>query len=393
MSISIANVNPATQSFQNWLDKTNQALYVISTQAVTADLTINGSTTNGNAVVNGIITSNTLTAVNGLRGGSLTTPGNLTITTNTTIIDSAVFGVTNTNIRVINSNTTVNTSVFTLGGGSANVTSNVSIGGSTLFLSSSNVTITSDTLRFVSQANSVSIGGSNTNITSNVTVGGTNTVFTSNAFFQGTVNFDGGLSVVGTTRLRGDVVLGNTAANTVSIVGAVNTSIIPDQDDRRDLGSVDKAWANLYVGTINAVRVEYSGDLAGVNAISTNTLSVGTYANYITYSNTDIGSANTSGVFTPVPIFTISGNEARTIKLVVQTRNDRINTYSSSEMLLVHDGVTPYMTTYATLSTNTAAPAYEYTTDISAGVVRVLAQQPAGSGNSSVKVMVHYLES
>ncbi len=393
MSVSIANVNPAINSFQNWVDKTNQGLYVISTQAVTADLTVNGSQTDGNAIVNGIFTANVLVAANTLRGGTLTTPGNLTITTNTAIIDSNLFSVTNTNVRVVNSNTTINTAVMTVQGGSANITSNVSISGSTLFVSAANVTVTSDTLRFVSQANATTIGGSNTTITSNVTITGTNTVVTSNTFFQGGVNFDGGLTVVGTTRLRGDVVLGNTAANTISIVGAVNTAIIPDQDDRRDLGSSDKAWANLYVNTINAVRVEYSGDLAGVNAISTNTLSVGVYANYITYSNSNIGSANTAGVFTPVPVFVIDKAECRTAKLVVQVRNNNINTFSSSEMLLVHDGTTPFMTTYATLSTNTAAPAYEYTTDISGSNLRVLAKQPAGSGNSSVTVMVHYLES
>jgi hypothetical protein len=393
MSVNIANVNPAVSSFQNWLDKTNQALYVITTQAVTADLTTDGSMTQGNAVVNGAISTNTVVVTNALRGGTLTTPGNLTITTNTTIVDSGLFAVTNTNVRIINTNTTVNTSMLTVQGGSVNVASNTSIGGSTLFLSSANISITSDTLNFTSQANSVAIGGSATSITSNLTIGGTNTVFNSNVSFGGTVGFGGGLTVTGTTTLKGDVILGNTAANTISMVGAVNTAIIPDQDDRRDLGSSDKAWANLYVGTINATRVEYSGDLAGVNAVSTNTLSVGTYANYITYSNNDIGNANTAGVFTAVPVFTLSATEGRTIKLVVQARNARINTYSSSEMLLVHDGTTPYMTTYATLSTNTSAAAYEYTTDITDGNVRVLAQQPAQSGNTAIKVMVQYLES
>lgn len=393
MSVSIANVNPAINSFQNWLDKTNQALYVITTQAVTADLTASGSSTQGNAVVNGAISTNTVIVTDALRGGTLTTPGNLTITTNTSIVDSGLFAVTNTNVRIVNANTTVNTSLLTVQGGSVNVTSNASIGGSTLFLSSANVTVTSDVTRLVSQANTVTIGGSNTTVTSNLTIGGTNTVFSSNTTFQGTVGFGGGLQVVGTTVLKGDVILGNTAANTISMIGAVNTSILPDQTNRRDLGSSDKAWANLYVNTINAQRVEYNGDLAGVNAISTNTLSIGIHANYISYANDDIGDANTGGVFTPVPVFSLSTLSGRTIKLVVQARNERINTYSSSEMLIVHDETTSFMTTYATLSTNTAAPAYEYTTDISGGNVRVLAQQPAGSGNSAVKVMVQYLES
>lgn len=392
MSILIANVNPAIQSFQNWLDKTNQALYVISTQAVTADLTTAGSVTTGNAVVNGIFTANVITVPNALRGGGLSTPGNLTITTNTSIINSGLFLVSNTQLRVVNNNTNIESVYTVVGGGTLDVTSNTSLGGNTLFMSSSNVSVTSDVLNFVVEANTVAIDGSVLQLSSNVVVTGTNTVFEANVYFNDGVFFDGNLEVDGAARIRGDVVLGNTAANTISMIGAVNTAILPDATNRRSLGSQEKVWEELFVGTINAVRVEYSGDLAGVNAISTNTLSIGTHANYITSANDNIGSANTSGVFTPVPVFSINTAEGRTIKLIVQARNNNINTYSSSEMLLVHDGVTPQMTVYATLATNTSAPQYEYTTDVSAGSVRVLLQQPAGSGNTAVKIMAHYLE-
>lgn len=392
MSVSIANVNPAINSFQNWLDKTNQALDVISTKAMTADLTINGSNTSGNAVLIGIFTSNVVTVANTLRGGTMTTPGNLTITTNTTIVDTGSFFVNNTNIRVLNSNTFINATAFYVAGGTANITSNVSVSSETIFLGSANLTVTSDTDYFVSQANNISFAGTNTYITANVTIGGTNTVISSNTFFYGTVNFDGGLTVVGTTTLRGDVKLGNTSANTISMIGSVNTAIIPDQDGSRDLGSSPKQWRKLYVQEINASQVNYSGDLASVNAISTNTLTVGTQSKYVAFSNADIGNANTAGVFDVVPFFTISKTEARTLKLVVEARNTSLNTWSSSEMLLVHDGTTPYMTVYATLSTNTAAPAFVYTTDISGSDIRFLIQQPAGGPNTSIKGFAHIVK-
>lgn len=390
MSVQIANVNPAIMSFQNWVDKTNQALYVISTQAVTTSLTTEGSTTAGNATVNGYFSANVLAVSESLRGGTITTSGNLNIISNTTVRDSA-FYADNTSIRVVNSNTYINATAFRVVGGSANISSNVSITGSTTTLTSTNVVITTDSTRFtVGSANTI-IAGSNTSVTANLIVGGTNTTFSSNVFFTGGVNFDGGLTVVGTTTLRGDVVLGNTAANTISVVGAVNTAIIPDQDLRRDLGSTTKRWSNLHVGTINAVRVEYQGDLIGVNTIGTNTITIGQYSTYVTYSNSNIGSANTAGVFTPVPVLTIDAADGRTIKAIIQMRNANINTYSSSELLIVHDETTPHMTVYATLSTNTSAPAYVYTTDISGGNVRVLAQQPAGSGNSSVIAQATYI--
>lgn len=390
MSVQIANVNPTTMSFQNWLDKTNQALYVISTQAVTASLTTAGSNTNGNATVNGYFSANVLAVYDTLRGGSVTTSGNLYITSNTTIHDSVLFA-DNTNIRAVNSNTHINATAFSITGGSANISSNVSMSGACTTISSSNVTVTTDSLRFTVQANTITFGGDAYAISSNLSVGGTNTQFSSNVWFTGGVNFNGGLTVVGTTTLKGDVVLGNTAANTISVVGAVNTAIIPDQDLRRDLGATDKRWDNLYVGTIVAAEVQYTGDLVGVDEIGANIVNIGQYSTFMTYSNNDIGNANTAGVFTPVPVFKLDAQSGRTIKAIIQVRNERINTYSSSEMLIVHDEVTPHMTVYATLSTNTSAPAYVYTTDIVGTDVRILAEQPAGSGNSSVIVQATYI--
>jgi len=392
MSVSIANVNPAVQSFQNWLDKTNQALDVISTKAMTADLTINGSATSGNAVLTGTFTSNVVTVANTLRGGTMTTPGNLVITTNTTIVDSGSLFVNNTNIRAINTNTHFDSDVLYISGGTANITSNVSVSSDTMFLASANINITSDVDNFRSEAANVYIAGTNTYITANTIIAGTNTVVSSNTFFLGTVNFDGGLTVVGTTNLRGDVKLGNSSANTLSVIAAVNTAIIPDQDATRDLGTDQKQWNRLYVAEINASQVNYSGDLASVNAISSNTVTVGTHSKYIAFSNANLGDANTSGVFDIVPLMTISKTEARTMKIVVEARNATLNNWSSSEMLLVHDGTTPHMTVYATLSTNTSAPAFDYSTDISGTDIRILIQQPAGGPNTSIKGFVQYIK-
>lgn len=390
MAISIANVNPQIQSFQNWLDKTNQALYVISTNALTAQKTIAGSTTEGNTVLQGIFVSNTVAVANTLRGGSLSTSANLSVTSNLSI-DSAILRANSSNVVFENSNTFVNAVTMYVTGGTANITSNVSIANESTYISSNTFSITTDVNNFSVEASNTIVQGSNVEITANVTIGGTNTVITSNTFFQGEVDFDGGLTVVGTSTLLGDLVIGDGAGNTVSFVAAVNTHILPDQTLRRDLGSTQKVWDNLYVGTINATQIDYTGDLAGVNAISTNTISVGTYTNIQTFSNGDIGNANTGGVLDPVPIFQLDLASFRTLKLIVQLRNDNINTYSSSELLLVHDDTTPSMTVYATLSTNTTAPAYVYSTDIDNDNVRVLVTPPTGAHNSSVVGQLTYI--
>jgi hypothetical protein len=116
------------------------------------------------------------------------------------------------------------------------------------------------------------------------------------------------------------------------------------------------------------------------------------YSKYAAFSNGNLGNANTAGVFDVVPFFSISKTEARSLKLVVEARNVTLNTWSTSEMLLVHDGTTAYMTVYATLSTNTAAPAFVYTTDISGSDIRFLIQQPTGGPNTSIKGFAQYVK-
>jgi hypothetical protein len=391
MAISIANVNSQTQSFQNWLDKTNQVLHVISTNALTAQKTIAGSATEGNTILEGVFVSNTVAIPDELRGGTLSLSSDLFITSNV-VINSALMYANNSNVFFRNSNTFVNSTTTYITGGTANITSNVSISNETTSIASNTFTFTTDVEVVTIQASNTVIGGSNVEITANVTVGGTNTVITSNTFFQGEVSFNGGLTVSGTSTLLGDLVIGDGAGNTVSFVAAVNTHILPDQTLRRELGSAQKIWNKIYVGTIDAVEIQYTGDLAGVNAISTNTISVGSYTNYITFSNADLGDANTAGILDPVSIFDLPLNSFRTLKMIVQLRNDNINTFSSSELLLVHDENAPLMTVYATLSTNTSAPAYTYSTDRDGSNVRVLVTPPTGAPNSSVVGQAVYIE-
>ena len=57
MSVSIANVNLSTDTFQNWLDKTNQVLDKVSTVVITTAANTAGGLTGGNASVNGIFSA------------------------------------------------------------------------------------------------------------------------------------------------------------------------------------------------------------------------------------------------------------------------------------------------------------------------------------------------
>ena len=103
MSVYISKI-ANSQTFGTWLARTNHAISVLSTNAVTTDNTVIGGFTNGNGTVNGYFGANTLFAINNLRGGNVTSSNTLTVTTNTT------FNYTNTiggiaNLVMITGNT------------------------------------------------------------------------------------------------------------------------------------------------------------------------------------------------------------------------------------------------------------------------------------------------
>jgi hypothetical protein len=79
MAISTANVNTTTDTFNDWINKTNNCATIISNNCLTA----NGSLglTTGNSYLNGFFSANTLIAQDAIRGGNNTTANVLNIST------------------------------------------------------------------------------------------------------------------------------------------------------------------------------------------------------------------------------------------------------------------------------------------------------------------------
>lgn len=298
MAIQITNVNIVTDSFQNWVDKTNTLLYSYSTYSVTAAPNTAGSLTTGNAIVNGTFVSNNIvvngTVTAGLRGGNLTTSNVLYIVSNVSIGNSSV----NTNISSagINTISLVTTGGATVGG-LTTLTGNATLSGA-LQTISGNVNVDSGTL-FVDATNN-RVGINNTapgvalhvtgqaNITGNTTIGGVlnitgNTSFTGNSSYTGAVAFSNTVAVTGNTTLSntlavtGNVVLSNTLAvvgnvtisNTANIAGAValaNTLAVA--------GNVTITGTGLHTvaGNVNfdsgTVLVDATNNRLGVNTTS-----------------------------------------------------------------------------------------------------------------------------
>lgn len=276
MAHAVPNTNPATNaSFQDWLNNTNLSGRLLSANAVTTAANSVGEGTSGNGFINGVFAIDTLVANNGLRGGTVTTPNTLNITSNvnitgntitignssvntvinstfisTTTISGAVtitginFGnatvnaVGNSTVYELNSTSStlfVNSSIFSVGNNSVNVVANsttVIIGSGTI-----NATMYSgkanDAANFGGQppsfyiglagssnnalflgslpANAYAVLANNNSFTGNNTFAGTNTVFNSNVIINGTETSNN--IVANTLTVKAITSNGNIAAN------------------------------------------------------------------------------------------------------------------------------------------------------------------------------------
>lgn len=133
MSVSIANVNLSTETFQNWLDKTNQVLDKVSTVVVTTAANSAGGTTSGNGNVVGIFSANVIAAGESLRGGTVAVAANLSITSNVVFSGANVGGAV-THFNLTSSNVVLDSAVTTISGGTLTVTSNANFKSNTIFI-------------------------------------------------------------------------------------------------------------------------------------------------------------------------------------------------------------------------------------------------------------------
>ena len=82
-----ANVTIVTDTFGEWIERTNQLVYDQATIVLTAADVAQPNTTNygqvsGNSYINGTFTANTATVIDALRGGTTSTAAQLDISSN-----------------------------------------------------------------------------------------------------------------------------------------------------------------------------------------------------------------------------------------------------------------------------------------------------------------------
>lgn len=112
--ITQVNAAPAGDTFQIWVNRTNEVINCISTEVVTINTHANGALTTGNGFVEGVFGGRTMCG-NTVRGGTVQTSANLNITSN----------VVCTGYQLTYGNVTINAETIAINGvpvGDANVT-------------------------------------------------------------------------------------------------------------------------------------------------------------------------------------------------------------------------------------------------------------------------------
>jgi len=210
-----------------------------------------------------------------------------------------------------------------------------------------------------------------------------------------TVNFAGNattLAIANTSTGAKTVNIGtaSTGTTTVNIGGAVDGNIIEVNSTAAGTvtlrSDVTTGTVNLFAGTTTGTTNIATGGAGTINlgdTSATTRVGVLNIANRV-YQGTSETASITDAAATAVD--TWSAATYRSGKYVLQvtcTAGGSINQYQVSEILMIHNGTTATLTDYAVIRTN--GNLVTFTTDISGGNVRLLAQATAGN---TIKVRV-----
>lgn len=237
-----------TDTFQNWINETNNLLNDMATVVVTTAATTTGGLTSGNAAITGILSANTIVATDGLRGGTVSTSGPLSVVSNTTF--------------------TANT---TISGNTLNVTSPVVIFSSTSDITSSgNVVLNGSTKSLTIDKQTIAVSSNNVTLSSN----------------NATMTFVNPLSIVGNVTFTGNTAAREVTANNVTVTRDISannmtltTKITSANAAITKISGTDLTYTNGTVTTINATNLTVTNTITGSVSGNAATVTNGVYTN------------------------------------------------------------------------------------------------------------------
>ena len=241
----------------------------------------------------------------------------------------------------------------------------------------------------------------------------------------GSLNVNQNLSVLGNISVNGHLTIGNQTTDTVNVVADFSSNLIPDVTQQFNLGSAEKEWKEVYaqranvngnlivsgttitrniipdanvtytIGTPNnrfkdiylanstiylgdailsangkeIVITDNSGNVIVLNAASQTVNTGNVVANVIVSGPTE----TTYNVFTtnadvPITIDSFPSPSFTTVKYIIQSKS--IDGYHSTELFCMQDGISSYLTEYATLINNYTLGSYSLT--VSGGVCNLI---------------------
>jgi len=134
-------------------------------------------------------------------------------------------------------------------------------------------------------------------VTANATVGGTLDVTGAATFGSITIgstiasdlDVTGAVTIGGALNANGDVNLGDTTGDTVTVTGRFDSSLVPSVTETNDIGSLTLRWRDIFVQDIDGATLTTSGDATvGGNLTVTGNTTIG--------GNITIGDADTDSI-------------------------------------------------------------------------------------------------
>lgn len=375
MALATTNVEITTDSFQNWLDKTNTLVDAYSTTIVTTSANSIGGFTTGNATVNGIFTANSLTVSGnstfGLRGGNVTTSNVLYITGNVSIGNATVNTVINT--------TTIDTDLALTVLGATTLSNSLSVAGNSSFTGqlqtlSGNSNFDSGVLFVDATNNRVGINNTAPSVALRVT-GDIDISATANV--QGAANLNSTLGVTGavtlsnTVSVTGNVTLSNQLLTTGNSYLTGNVVVITPSSISLNTSTTFESSTTFQANATFNANVFVGGSTLTVNV-----------SNFVTASNGDLG----SNISSPLLVMSFPKTSYKGGELIINVT--KTNTSQISKILFAHDESNVDLSTYGTVVAPSSSPELAtFTATINNANVEIKAQQT--NINSAVKIMAN----
>jgi hypothetical protein len=386
MPRQIANVDTATETFSNWIDKTNELIAFVNTVVITTN-TSNVDVTTGNAYVNGYFGANTLGA-SVIVAGNATSNGLtlLTVASNTKIegfvnVTSSIAGGDTRITGFINVSSTANI------GGVATFRANVIANGELLVsnvASLGNTTITG----FINVSSSVRVSDVVLNTTaisvstaaSNVQINASSLKIT-NSTSNITINIPSTTEANGSYYLNGNGSWVVVTTGGISAPGGANTEV--QFNDSGALQGNNGFTFNNSTKILTVANGVVSNNLT-VNSVSTNTFSSSNVTtNNVILTNALVRtSANTTTGTSQQAVDAFAAATFRSADYVISIKDNDANAYQISRILVIHHGGDSFMTEYGTMFTNTSLGTFA--SDLNTGSVRLLFTPT--SSNTTLKI-------